>query len=260
MGKDDAAASQRTPEEVVGGEQTGGVHGIAERDVDKDALHDHKNRRTIDYDSNCWDNPVDGAAGCPGEDEEANGWAEGADEGREEAVFLRRHARADNARVLVEVEPGHVCSHTQDAGHKDAEEDKTDFAHVHAVVNGVHEGEDLEDWGGCVCKRAVSYISLAYKKERERKRRSLTGVVDAIDDGCVDLHEEHGRIFEGNLHGLDKRINGHGRELHVSLVNLALRHETRVARKLAEALGPTQEDVRRARLREQAEHEDGDGC
>ena len=77
MRKDDASAGQGATEEVVGSEQTGGVHGVTERDVHEDALHDDEDCGTVDGDTDGADDPVDGAAGCPGEEEETDGWAKG---------------------------------------------------------------------------------------------------------------------------------------------------------------------------------------
>lgn len=48
-------------------------------------------------------------------------------------------------------------------------------------------------------------------------------------------------------------------ELHVSLVNLALRHEALVTGELADPLGSAQQDVGRAGLGEEEEHCNADG-
>ena len=100
---------------------------------------------------------------------------------------------------------------------------------------------------------------LPLTQEWNKDGEKLTRIVDSIDDGSVHLDEKHCWILESDLHGLDERIHNSGRELHVTLVNLALRHEPVVARQLADALCSTKEDVRRTRLGQEEEHEQGDG-
>lgn len=146
MRKQDAAARQGTPEEVVRREQTSRVHWVGERDVDKDALHDDEDRAPVDGDADRRHDPVDGGSGRPGEEEEADGRAEGHGQGGDEAVLLGWHAVLDDAWVLVVVQPRCVDGHAEDAGYQHAEEDEADLAEVHAVVHGVYEREDLEDW------------------------------------------------------------------------------------------------------------------
>lgn len=229
MGEEDAAAGECAPEEVVGGEEAGGVHGVAEGDVDEDALHDDEDGGAVDGDADGGDDPADGLAGGPGEEEEADGGTEGGDEGRDEAVLLGAHAVLHQARVGIVVEVADVDADADEAGDEDAEEDEADLAEVEAVVDRVDEGEDLEE-----------------------------GVVDAVDDGGVDLDEHDGRVLEGDLEGLDEGVDEDVGDLHVALVDLALGHETLVAGELAEAAGALEEDGVAAGLGEEEEHEDED--
>lgn len=145
MRKQDTAAGKGAAEEVVCGEQTGGVARIAERHVDEDGLHDDEDGGAVDCDADGGHDPVDGGASRPGEEEEADGGADGGRQGGDETLFLDGPAVFLDARVLVEVEVGGVDDDADDAGDEDAEEDEADLAEVHAVEDGVDEGEDLED-------------------------------------------------------------------------------------------------------------------
>lgn len=98
-------------------------------------------------------------------------------------------------------------------------------------------------------------MRVAWRREGE----SLTGVVDSVDDSRVNLHEQHGGILNGDLHGLDESINKDIRNLHVALIDLGLGHEAFIARELAKTLGAAKEQVGAAGFREQEEHDDGHG-
>ena len=145
MGEEHAPARQGAPEEVVGGEQAGRVHGVAERDVHEDTLHDDEDGTAVDGDADGGDDPVDGCAGGPGEEEEADGGTKGAGEGGDETVLLVGHAVFHHAGIGVVVEVGRVDGHGEDARYQDTQEDETDLAQVHAVVHRVDEGENFED-------------------------------------------------------------------------------------------------------------------
>lgn len=143
--KQDTAAGKGTAEEVVCGEQTGGVPRIAERHVDEDSLHDDEDGGAVDCDADGGHDPVDGGAGGPGEEEEADGGADGGRQGGDETLFLDGPAVFLDTGVLIEVEVGGVDCDTNDAGDEDTEEDEADLAEVHAVEDGVDEGEYLKD-------------------------------------------------------------------------------------------------------------------
>lgn len=51
---------------------------------------------------------------------------------------------------------------------------------------------------------------------------SLTGVVDSVNDGTVDLNKHDCWVFEGNFKGLDEGIDEDRRHIQVLLVNFAL--------------------------------------
>lgn len=146
MGKQDTATGEGTAEEVVGGEEAGGVHGVAEGNVDKDALHDDEDRGAINCDADGGHDPVDVGAGGPGEEEEADGWAKRGEKGGDEAFLLSTEAEFFNARVHVVVEVAEVGDDTNNAGDEDAEEDETELANGHAIVDGVDKREDLKDY------------------------------------------------------------------------------------------------------------------
>lgn len=230
MGKENATTGQGASEEVVGSEQAGSVLGVAERNVDKDTLHDDEDSCAVDGDADRGHDPVDALAGCPGEEEEADGRTKGGGKGRKQAILLDGETELDDARVHEVVDVGGVQRDTDQAGDHNAEEDETDLAQVHVVVDGVDEREDLEE-----------------------------GVVDAVDDGGVDLHKKHGGILDGDLDGLDEGVEEDGGHLLVALVNLALRHEVVVSGGLAEALGALHQESGSAGLGEDEKHDDEDG-
>lgn len=145
MRKQDTAAGEGAAEEVVCGEQTGGVPRIAERHVDEDGLHDDEDGGAVDCDADGGHDPVDGGAGGPGEEEEADGGADGGGQRGDETLLLDRPAVFLDTGVLIEVEVCGVDCDTNDAGDEDTEEDEADLAEVHAVEDGVDEREDLED-------------------------------------------------------------------------------------------------------------------
>lgn len=143
--KKNTSTSKRTSKEVIRSEQTSSVLWITERNVHENGLHNDEDRSTVDCDADGGHDPVDGGAGGPCEEEEADGGADGGGQGRDEPVFLDGPAEFLDARVHPVVEVGGVDCDADDAGDEDAEEDEADLAEVHAVEDGVDEGEDLED-------------------------------------------------------------------------------------------------------------------
>ena len=103
MGKEDAAAGQRAAEEVICGKQAGGVHGVAERDVHKQTLHDDEDGGSVDGDADGGHDPMNGLAGRPGKEEETDGGTKGVGQGWNQAMLLDRQAVLGDARVLVKV-------------------------------------------------------------------------------------------------------------------------------------------------------------
>ncbi|KUI54773.1 hypothetical protein VP1G_10638 [Cytospora mali] len=225
----DTPASQRRPEKVVPGKQARRVLRVADGDVDEDALHHDEHGGAVDGDAYGGRYPGEARGGSPGKDEEADGGAERREESGHEAVLLHRPPFRPDARVHVEVDVADVYRDADDAGYHDAQEDQADLPGGHVVVDRVDEREHLEE-----------------------------AVVDPVYDCRVDLHEEDGRVLEGDLDGLDQRLDQDPRRLQVALVDLALRHEALVACQLAETLCAPQEDVRRAGLREEEEHDEED--
>lgn len=229
-GEQDASEGESGAEEVVAGKETGGVLRVGQRDVDKDTLHHDEDGGTINGDANGRCDPMDGRGCCPSEDEEADGGAEGGGESGYETVLLDREAEFLDTGYHVEGKVGDVDGDAEEAGDEDAEEDEADFADGHAVIYWVHEGENLEE-----------------------------RVVDAVDDGSVDLDEEDGRVLDCDLEGLDEGVNNDSRGLEVALVDFGLGHEAVVARQLAETLSAAEEDVGRRGLGEEEEHDEEDG-
>lgn len=148
LSKEHATTGQCATEEVVGGKQTGGVHGIAQGDVDKDTLHDDEDCSAIDGDANSRGDPMDRLAGCPCEEEETDRGADGRRQSGSETGFLDGPAALGDAGVHVVVEVGDVDGYSDNTRDENTEEDEADLAEVHAVVDGVDTGEDLEDWYG----------------------------------------------------------------------------------------------------------------
>lgn len=225
MRKKHTPARQGTPEEVIRGKQTSRILRITQRHIHKDALHDDKARRSVDGDADGGRNPVDALAGGPRKQEEADRGTKGCGKRRDQPALLDGEAELADARVHVEVEVAAVDGDAEDAGDEDAEEDEADLAEVHVVVDGVDEREDLEE-----------------------------GVVDAVDDGGVDLDEENGGVFECDFDGFDERVEEDVRDFHVALVDFGLGHEARVSGEGPETSGPAEENVGPTCLREGHKH------
>lgn len=166
----------------------------------------------------------------PREQEEADDGAEDAGEGRHETMFRRAEAAGQDIRDEVEVEVEDVGEDADETGDEDAEEDDAGLAEVEAVHGPVDEREDLEE-----------------------------GIVGGVDDGGVDVDEGDGGVFDGDLEGLDQRVDGDGRGLEVFLGYLRLCHEALVAGEFAQAGGAAEQDVRGRGFGRAEEHQDEDG-
>lgn len=187
----DAAAGQGRAEEVVAGEERGGVLRVRQGHVDEDALEDHEAGAAVDDDADDAGDPGEVGPRGPGEDEEADGRQEGPDERGHEAVFLRAEPVRHDVGDEVEVEVRDVGQHAEPAGDEDAGEEDADDAEGEVVVDGVDEREDLEE-----------------------------GVVDSVDQGRVQVHEGDGRVFDGDFDGLDEGGDEHSHRLDILLVDL----------------------------------------
>ena len=196
--EEDAGERERAPEEIVAREQAGRVLRVAERHVDEDALHDHEDGRAVYDDADGGRDPVDVGARGPGEYKQADGGAEGGDQGGHQTVLLDGESLAADARVHVEVQVRDVDDDADQARDQDTQEKEAELAVVHAVVDWVDKREDLEE-----------------------------GVVDAVDDGGINLHEEDGRILDCDFERLDQGVDEHGAPVQVALVDFGLRHEAR---------------------------------
>ena len=230
MSKENATAGQSATEEVVCCEETGSVHGVAERDVDEDALHDDEDGGTVDCDADGGHDPVNRGTSCPGEEEETNGRTESGWKSWNESRLLCAETVLDQTRVGVEIQVRDVETDTDHTRDEDAEEDDTDLTEVEAIVDGVDQREDLEE-----------------------------GVVDSVDDGSVDLDEEHSRVLDGDFERLDEGFEEDVAELHVALVDFGLGHEAVGSRELAKTTGALEENGVAAGLWEEEEHGDEDG-
>ncbi len=173
--EEDAAAREGGAEEVVPREEGGGVLRVGQGHVDEDALQDDEAGAAVDDDADDGGDPGEVGARGPGEDEEADGGQEGADEGGDEAVFLRAEPVRHDVRDEVEVEVGDVDCRSDAAGDQDAGEEDADDAEGEVVVDGVDEREDFEE-----------------------------GVVDAVYEGRVQVYEGDGGVFDGYFDGLDE--------------------------------------------------------
>lgn len=198
--EEDRAAGQGGAEEVVAGEEGGGVLGVGEGHVDEDALEEDEAGSAVDDDADHGRDPGDVWACGPGEDEEAHGREEGGDQGRHEAVLLGAEAAGQDVGHEVEVQVEYVDGDADEAGDEDAGEEDADGAEGEAVVDGVDEGEDFKE-----------------------------GVVDAVDEGGVEVHESDGGVFDGDFEGLDDGGYEHFGGLDVLLVDFGLRAEAGVA-------------------------------
>ena len=146
VGKQNTAAGQSAAEEVVGGKQTSRIHGVAEGNVHKDTLHDHEDGGAIDGDADGGHDPVDRRASGPGEEEETDRRAKGSAKGGNQTLLLGTEAVLDDARVHVEVQVAEVANDTNEARDQDAQENETNLAEAHVVINGVNQREDLKDY------------------------------------------------------------------------------------------------------------------
>ena len=102
---------------------------------------------------------------------------------------------------------------------------------VEAVDGGVDEREDLEE-----------------------------GVIDAIDEGEIEVDKADGGVFEGNLNGLDEGIDEDGARAEVILVDLALGAEAGRGGEFAKALGAAEEDGGGVCFGEEEVEGDADRC
>ena len=198
--EEDRTAGQGGAEEVVAGEEGGGVLGVGEGHVDEDALKEDEAGGAVDDDADDGRDPGDTWAGGPGEDEEAHGREEAGDQGRHEAVLLGAEAAGQDVGHEVEVQVEHVDGDADEAGNEDAGEEDADGAEGEVVVDGVDEGEDFEE-----------------------------GVVDAVDEGGVEIHKGDGRVFDGDFEGFDDGGYEYFGRLDVLLVDFRLRAEAGVA-------------------------------
>ena len=228
--KEDAPACQRRSEEVVAGEQGGCVLWVRERDVDEDALHDDEDGGGVDGDTNDWGDPVDIRVRRPGKDEEADRRPKGADESRLEPVFLRSEAVFQNIGDKVEVKVGEVRGDTGATGYQDTQEDDTDCAEREAIHHRVDQRKNFEE-----------------------------GVIDAIDEAGIHVHEGDGWVFDCDLDRLDQRVYNHRGRVQALFVDFRLRTETIVARQFTQPGSAAQKDVGTRGLRYANEHDDKDG-
>lgn len=171
----DAPARQGRAEEIVAREQRGGVLRVGKRDVDEDALKDHEAGTAVDDDADHARDPGEVGPRGPGEDEEAYGGQEGADECGDEAVFLGAEPVREDVGDEVVVEVGDVGEDAEAAGDEDAGEEDADGAEGEVVVDWIDEREDFEE-----------------------------GVVDSVDEGRVQVYEGDGGVFDGDFYGLDE--------------------------------------------------------
>lgn len=145
------------------------MHGVAERNIDEDGLHEDESSCVEDGDANGGDDPVNTLTSGPAEDEKASDRSETSEESGNKATFL-------NGEPFLLYLGGlgnqncEVDGDANDAGHKDAEKDEGALAQRHSVHDWVNHGERLEK-----------------------------GIVDAINDTGVDLDEEDGGILDGDL-------------------------------------------------------------
>lgn len=188
--EEDAAAGHGGAEEVVAGEEGGGVLRVGQGHVDEDALQDDEAGAAVDDDADDAGDPGEVRPRGPGEDEEADGREEGADEGGHEAVLLRAEPVRHDVRNEVEVQVGDVDEGAEAAGDQDAGEDDADDTEGEVIVDGIDEREDFEE-----------------------------RVVDPVHKGCVEVHECNGRVFDGDFYGLDEGGYDHFRRLDVLLVD-----------------------------------------
>lgn len=142
---------------------------------------------------------MDISGGGPAEEEETDWREDGGEEGGFETVFLRRRGgEGAEARVEVEIEIRRVDGGAEDAGDDDADEDKAELAEGEAVEGGIDKGKGFKE-----------------------------AVIDAVDEGGIQVHKGDGRVFVGDLEGFDERAHEDGPRGEVRLGDFAGREETR---------------------------------
>ena len=148
---------------------------VRQRHVYEDALQDDEAGAAVDDDADHARDPGEVRAGGPGEDEEADGREEGAEEGGHEAVFLGAETVREDVGDEIEIKVGDVDEGAEDAGGEDAGEEDADGAEGEVVEDGIDEREYFEE-----------------------------GVVDSVYQGCVEIYEGDGWVLDGDFHGLDE--------------------------------------------------------
>jgi len=167
----------------------------------------------------------------PGEDEQPDRGPESSKEGGLEAGFLGAESAFHDVRDEVEVEVADVDGDAEQAGDKDAGEDDANHTKAETVHWWVDKREDFKE-----------------------------GIVDAVDDGGVDVYKGDSGVLDCDFDGFDQGVYQYGGSFEALLVDLALGFEAIVASKFAEAVRAAEEDVGSGGLGDTQEHEDEYGA
>ena len=157
----------------------------------------------------------------PAINEHANGHEERRCKARQECVFRRSKPVLGDTRGRVPFDPGHVDEGTYAKTDGCRKKNDAEFAEVEVVDVDIDEGKGFEE-----------------------------GVEEGVHECCVDGCEGDGGVEKVELEGPVERVDGHGVEAQVALVDLALRHEFRggVGVGEAEAAGAVEQDGARIRF------------
>ncbi len=107
-----------------------------------------------------------------------------------------------------------VGARADGAGDEDAREQDADGAEGEVVVDRIDEREDLEE-----------------------------GIIDAVDERRVQVHEGYSGVLDRDLDGFDERGYDDAGRFNIFLVDFRLRAEAGVVREGAEARRAAEEDV-----------------
>ena len=173
---------------------------------------------------------MDVGVGGPSEDEKSDRDAKAGKKSGDETVFLCSQTILDDIWLEIEVHVRTIDDDTDYACNRDADKDDACFSEVEAVHNRVDQGKDFE-----------------------------IRVVDPVLQCGIDIGEQDGRVFNGDLHWNDDGVPDHCADLHAALVDFRLGLQPAVTVKCAETPSTPQEDIGRGRLRHGDEHEDKHG-
>ena len=167
----------------------------------------------------------------PGEDEQARGQQQDGEQRREETVLLGAEAVFGDVGLEVPVHVRQVGHQAQHAPDDDTHEDGALLAQIEAILADIYQREGFK-----------------------------VRVVDAVDERCVGVGEEDGRVLHADLERAVQAVGRDSGERLVALVDFRLRLQHLVARQGAQTPSPAEENVVCGGLGKAQEHQDEHGA